>query len=75
VTVYLLQKGKNIWITMIPMVFVLVMTIWAMMENMFAFWEARDFVLVALSVIILGLTSWLLLSSVVSLFRREYRLT
>ena len=75
VTVYLLQKGKNIWITLLPMVFVLIMTIWAMVENLFIFWSNQDFVLVGLSVIILGLTTWLLLSSVAALIRRKQQMT
>ncbi len=69
VSVYLIRKKKNVLFTFIPMVFVLVVTLWAMIRNLLSFINEKDFVLVVLSFIILGLTMWLLVSSVGSLLR------
>ena len=69
VSVYLIQKKKNVLFTFIPMIFVLIITIWAMIQNLFKFTREHDSVLAVLSVLILTLTIWLLVSSVSSLFR------
>ena len=39
VSVYLVQKQKNVLITFIPMVFVLFMTIWAMIQNLIIYYK------------------------------------
>ncbi|MDX2444613.1 MAG: carbon starvation protein A [Bacteroidales bacterium] len=69
VSVYLIQKKKNVLIVFIPMVFVLLMTIWAMIDNLIVYMNDKDYVLVILSVIILTLSLWLLLSSIFSLLK------
>lgn len=69
VSVYLIQKKKNVLIAFLPMVFVLLMTIWAMIDNLFVYMNDKDYVLVILSVIILALSLWLLLSSIFSLLK------
>ncbi len=73
VSVYLVQKGKNALFTFIPMLFVLVMTIWAMIQNMNSFFRQDDEVLGFLSVLIITLTAWLLLSSIHSFIRLKKR--
>ncbi len=69
VSVYLIQKKKNVLIVFIPMVFVLLMTIWAMIDNLIVYMNNKDYVLLILSVIILTLSLWLLLSSIFSLLK------
>ena len=67
VTLYLLIKKRNILITLIPMIFVLVITVWAMIINLLQFAQSNDYLLVVLSAIILFLTAWLLVSGIGSL--------
>ncbi len=71
VTVYLYQKRKNILITLIPMVFVLFVTIWSMVNNLVYFWEMGDRILVILSIIVLILTTWLLAGGMVALVKQS----
>lgn len=62
VTIYLYQAAKNILISFIPMLFVLVATIWAMIQNLIQFWNKGDILLITFSSLILLLTAWLLFS-------------
>jgi carbon starvation protein len=73
VTVYLYNKQKNILITLIPMTGILLVTIWAMVINLMDFWSQQDFILVGLSVIILGLTLWLLTGGIRALLKQISR--
>ncbi|MFC2113166.1 carbon starvation protein A [Bacteroidota bacterium] len=67
VTIYLYQKRKSIFITLIPMIFVLVITVWAMLKNLVYFMGQDDLVLIIMSVIILALTTWLLIGGIKAL--------
>jgi carbon starvation protein len=67
VTVYLYQTSKNILISFIPMLFVLLATVWAMIQNLLHFWKETDILLVVFSSLILLLTTWLLVSGVWSI--------
>ncbi|MCP4311600.1 MAG: carbon starvation protein A, partial [Bacteroidetes bacterium] len=71
VTLYFHRKEMPIWFTAIPMVLVLVFTIWAMVKNLNGFIEAGELVLVILSSIILLLTAWLAVSSLLALIRKK----
>jgi carbon starvation protein len=70
VTIYLYQKQKNILITLIPMIFVLIVTVWAMVKNLVYFWQDQDIVLVVISIIILALTVWMLGGGINTLLRQ-----
>lgn len=61
ISIYLYRKNKNILISFIPMLFILAMTVWAMMENLITFYAQKDWVLISLSAVILILTFWLLI--------------
>lgn len=67
VTVYLAIKGKNIFLSFIPMLFILTMTIWAMFDNIASFVDSQNWTLAVLSVIILALALWLLVSGAIAL--------
>jgi len=67
VAVYLYRNGKNALLALVPMLFVLAMTVWAMVNNISGFLAKENYVLVALSFIILGLTLWLFMSGIRSL--------
>ncbi len=71
VTLYLYNKRKNVMITLIPMLLVLLVTVWAMLINLSDFWQKQDYLLTGLSIIILGLTLWLLAGGVGALFRKH----
>ena len=64
VTLYLYQQRKPITISLLPMIFILFVTVWAMFKNLVDFWNRHDEVLILLSVMILGLTLVLLAGSI-----------
>ena len=71
VTVYLSARKMPIWYTLFPMMIILVLTLWAMGENLAGFVVDREWLLVIISALILILTAWLTLSSVSALIRRS----
>lgn len=64
VTIYLFLKKKNILYTLIPMVFIMFVTIWAMVENLLKFIKTGEIMLSILSILILLLTSCLIVSGI-----------
>ena len=72
-TVYLARKRSNIWVTFLPMLFMLMMTGWAMVLNLKKFYAAGEILLSVLSLVIFTLTVWLLLGAISSLnsFRKK----
>lgn len=75
VTIYLYNHNKNIMITLIPMIFVLFVTIWAMIKNLVTFWIKQDELLILLSVLILGLTLLLLAGSIKAMLKPHTQVT
>jgi carbon starvation protein len=76
VTLYLRQRGKSPWFTGIPMIFMLVATIAAMLVNLGDFWSQRGRgggVLFAIGVILLLLAIWLIVEAVRVLARSRGR--
>lgn len=71
VTVYLASKKIPIAYTLLPMVVILVLTIWAMIENLAGFIRNGEILLVVLSALILLLTGWLAVSSMIAFFKRR----
>ncbi len=63
VTVYLAARRIPVYYTMVPMIIILVLTLWAMVENLAGFIADREYLLIILSALILILTGWLTLSS------------
>ena len=53
------------------MVFVLFVTLWATITNLVDFFNKQDYLLVAISFIILILTGWLLVSGTIALIKRK----
>jgi carbon starvation protein len=68
VSVYLASKKIPVYYTLIPMIFILVITLWAMVENLGGFLRDGELLLVGLSALILLLTLWLTGSSMRALF-------
>lgn len=69
VTVWMHARRLSILYTGIPMVLILGLTLWAMVENLVSFLHGQEWLLVMLSFLILALTAWLSVSSFRSLFR------
>ena len=70
VTVYLNTRRISVIYTAIPMLFVLVVTLWAMVENGIIFFLEGDVLLFGISVLIIVLTAWLAISSLAALIRK-----
>jgi carbon starvation protein len=70
VTAYMAVRKYPIYYTLVPMVIILVLTLWAMLENLAGFIRDREFVLIILSSLILLLTAWLTMSSMMALRKR-----
>ncbi len=71
ITVYFASKKISIYYTLIPMLVILVLTLWAMKENLVRFLNEGETLLVVLSALILLLTVWLAGSSTLALFRKR----
>jgi carbon starvation protein len=71
VTVYMASRKIPVWYTMLPMLVILILTLWAMVENLVVFFTDGAWLLVILSAIILGLTGWLTISSILALLGRR----
>lgn len=75
VTIWLKRQGRPIIYTLVPMIFVLFMTLWAMTEQVLFDWSGMgggdaNLLLFAFGAIILGFSIWIMLEAVV-LFRKE----
>lgn len=71
VVLYLVMNKRNPIYAIVPMIFVLFMTIWAMFNNLISFSKDKNYTLVFISVLILVLTIWLLLSGLKFLVKRR----
>jgi carbon starvation protein len=71
VTLFLLHLGRRVWVTVIPMAFLLVMTTWAMVMNLVRYWTDSEAMLLAVGAIIFVLEVWLIFESA-SAVRRAF---
>lgn len=67
ISIYLYHKRKNYLLAFLPMLFVLTVTIWAMVKNIIDF-KNRNILLFVIAMLILVLTSWMLICGIQSLF-------
>ena len=70
VTVYFRAKKIPVFYTMVPMVFILCITLWAMVGNLAGFISNGEILLAVISALILLLTAWLTGTSILSLVRK-----
>jgi carbon starvation protein len=63
IAVYVTKRGRNAIAQLIPLVFLLVMTTWALVLNLVDFVRERDWVLAPLDTIILVLAVWLIIEA------------
>lgn len=64
VVLYMIMKKVNPFYALIPMIFVLIMTVWAMMDNLITFIQEENYTLIVISSLIIFLTAWLLFSGI-----------
>jgi carbon starvation protein len=63
VTVYLAQRGRNFWVTLLPMVLLLTTTLVAMVLKVVDFWRAREIPLLVLGLLLIVLALWLVVEA------------
>jgi carbon starvation protein len=71
VSIYMFKRKMNYLLAALPMIFLLVMTLWAMMNNLFIFIRDKDILLIGISTIILLSTLWLLIGGILSLLKKK----
>lgn len=69
IAVWVTRNGRNAAAQLVPLVFLLVMTVWALVLNLRTFVENRDWVLAPVDLIILVLALWLVVEAGVALRR------
>ena len=69
VTVWLARKNISIWFTAIPMVFMIVMTSWAMKINLVGFYVGGKWLLFSIGAVISLLQVWMVVEGVIVLAR------
>ena len=69
VSIFLLKLRRNIWITVVPMGFLLFMTTWAMIGNLIRYWSDSEALLLAVGGAIFVLELWLIFEAVMA-FRK-----
>lgn len=72
-TFYLMQRGRNFWVTLLPMLFMLVSTITAMIGKLGDFRRIPDWPLFTVGLVLLVLAVWLVIEAVLCLRRQGVR--
>ncbi len=67
VTIYLARKKINIIYTLLPMVFMLAITGWAMVLNIQTYYTAKNWLLLGVGSLVMGLNVWLILEGLIAL--------
>jgi carbon starvation protein len=70
VTLFLRRLGRPVWPTIIPMVFLLVMTTWAMILNLIGYYTDNQPLLLAVGAVIFVLELWLVFEAAGAVSRR-----
>ncbi|MEO7587824.1 MAG: carbon starvation protein A [Arachnia sp.] len=72
VAVILLQKGRNVVPILIPLVFVMVMSVYAAVVQLGAFYASKNWLLLTLDVIILIAALWVILESMIAMNKARH---
>ncbi len=70
ITIYLRQRGANYWYTLLPMAFMMIMTITAMVLDLQKYWDGGQMLLVFVATSIFVLSLWLVVEAYLR-FRRD----
>ncbi|MBT6225305.1 MAG: carbon starvation protein A, partial [Candidatus Scalindua sp.] len=63
-TVYLYRKGRNILFTLIPLIFLIIMTSTAMILSLKDYIKSGNWVLSVLSMLLLAFSAWIILEAI-----------
>ncbi len=67
IAVWVTRSGRRSWPVIIPLIFLLVMTSWALIANLMNFVAAGQWILAPLDLIIFGLAMWLIVEAALAL--------
>ena len=67
ITIYLARKKVSIVFTAVPMVFMTIMTGWAMLLNIIEFYSVSNWLLFAVGVVVFALEIWMIIESLIVL--------
>lgn len=68
-TVYLAKKKKPIWPTLIPMLFMLTITIWASILNMLKYLSQKNYLLVFITIVTLFIAGWMIIEALIAIIK------
>jgi carbon starvation protein len=71
IAVWVLRNRRNPLAQIIPLAFLLTMTTWALIVNLIHFWEAQDWFLLVIDLIIFALAAWLIVEAIFALRRAQ----
>ncbi|MFQ5646403.1 MAG: carbon starvation protein A [bacterium] len=60
ITVYLIRLGRSFFYTLIPMLFIMLVTLWGMSKNLLKFFASSDWLLLGLGAVMFLLALWML---------------
>ena len=66
ISVFLYKLGRPVVYTLVPMVVMLVMSIWAMGLSMIGFWQSEKWSLLGVSVAVLAMSLWLIVEGLLA---------
>jgi len=66
ITVYLLKNKKPTWYTLYPMIFMIIMTGWAMIKNISIFHNGHQWHLFVIGIIVFVLNIWMVIEAIIS---------
>lgn len=67
ITIYLARRKINIAFTCIPMIFMIIMTTWAMIINIGRYYSSSNWLLFVISLVVFLLEVWMIIESVLVL--------
>ena len=67
ITLFLFSLKRRIWVTMVPLAFLLVMTAWAMVINMIGYWTSETWLLFGVGGLIFVLVLWLVFEALAAI--------
>ena len=67
ITLFLFSLKRKFWVTMVPLVFLLVMTTWAMVINMIGYWTSETWLLFGVGGLIFVLVLWLVFEALAAI--------
>ncbi len=71
IAIYLKQRSRNFWPYFIPMVFMMVVTLSAMVTNLSTYWSEGDVLLTSIAGVIFFMSLWLIVEAYLRLRRDE----